>query len=94
MPFGLTNSPATFQRLMESSLGELNLTWCIICLGDIIVFSQTSEEHLRLGAVFDKIREAGLKLEPSKCGLFRKQINHLGHVVKGSQLTLGKFKQS
>ena len=44
MLFGLTNAPATFQRLMESCLDELHLTWCIIYLGDIIVFSQTPEE--------------------------------------------------
>ena len=82
MPFGLTNAPATFQRLMESCLGELNLSWCIIYLDDIIVFSQTPEEHLvRLQAVFDKLKAAGLKLKPSKCELFKKQINYLGHVV-------------
>ena len=46
MTFGLTNAPATFQRLMESCLGVLNLSWCIIYLDDIIVFSQTPEEHL------------------------------------------------
>ena len=46
MPFGFTNAPATFQRLMESCLDELNLSWCIIYLDDIIVFSQTPEEHL------------------------------------------------
>ena len=52
MPFGLINSPATFQRLMESCLGELHLNWCIIYLDDIIVFSRTPEEHLhRLKAV-------------------------------------------
>ena len=82
MPFGLTNAPATFQRLMESCLGELHLSWCIIYLDDIIVFSWTPEEHLvRLQAVFDKLKAAGLKLKPSKCELFRKQINYLGHVV-------------
>ena len=82
MPFGLTNAPATFQRLMESCLGELNLSWCIIYLDDIIVFSQTLEEHLvRLQAVSDKLKAAGLKLKPSKCELFKKQINYLGQVV-------------
>ena len=82
MPFGLTIAPATFQRLMESCLGGLNLSWCIIYLDDIIVFSQTAEEHLvRLQAVFDKLKAAGLKLKPSKRELFKKQINYLGHVV-------------
>ena len=82
MPFGFTNAAATFQRLMESCLGELHLSWCIIYLADIIVFSWTPEEHLvRLQAVCDKLKAAGLKLKPSKCELFRKQINYLGHVV-------------
>ena len=82
MPFGLTNAPATFQRLVGSCLGELHLSWCIIYLDDIIVFSQTPEEHLvMLQAVFDKLKAAGLKLKPSKCDLFKKQTNYLGHVV-------------
>ena len=82
MPFGLTNAPATFQRLMEFCLGELHLNWCIIYLDDIIVFSRTPEEHLhRLKAVISKSRTAGLKLKPTKCDLFRQQINYLGHVI-------------
>ena len=68
MPFGLTNAPATFQRLMKSCLGELHLNWCIIYLDNIILFSQTPEEHLhRLKVVFNKLKSAGLKLIPSKC---------------------------
>ena len=82
MPFGLTNAPATFQRLMESCLGELHLNWCSIYLDDIIVFSRTPEEDIhRLRAVFEKLKAAGLKLKPSKCDFFKKEIKYLGHVV-------------
>ena len=82
MPFGLTNAPATFQRLMESCLGELHLNWCIIYLDDIIVFSRTPEEHIhRLRAVFEKLKATGLKLKPSKCDFFKKEIKYLRHVV-------------
>ena len=82
MPFGLTNAPATFQRLMESCLGELHLNWCIIYLDDIIVFSRTPKEHIhRLKAFFEKLRAASLKLKPSKCDFFKKEIKYLGHLV-------------
>ena len=46
MPFGLCNAPPTFQRLMQNCLGELNLTYCLIYLDDLIVFSHTEEEGL------------------------------------------------
>ena len=97
MPFVLTNAPATFQRMMESCLGDLHLNWCIIYLDDIIFFSWTPEEHVhRLKAVFNKLRAAGLKLKPSKCDLFRKEIKYLENVVsnEGSLLTLTKSNLS
>ena len=82
MPFGATNAPATFQRLMESCLGDLNLNWCIIYLDDVVVYASSVKEHLvRLEAVFQKLKTAGLKLKPSKCELFKKSISYLGHVV-------------
>ena len=93
MPFGLTNAPATFQMLIESCLGELHLSWCIIYLDDIIVFTWTPAENLvRLQAVFNKLKAAGLKLKPSKCELFRKQINYLGHVVGHNGVTTDPIK--
>ena len=82
MPFGLTNVPATFQRLMESCLGELHLNWCIIYLDDIIIHLRTPEEHItRLRGVFERLRAAGLKLKPSKCTFFKDRIAYLGHIV-------------
>ena len=82
MPFGLTNMPATFQRLMESCLGDMHLKWVIIYLDDIIIFSKTPREHIeRLRSVFQKIHEAGLKLKPKKCEFFKTRISFLGHIV-------------
>ena len=82
MPFGLCNAPPTFQRLMLNCLGELNLTYCLIYLDDVIIFSWTEEEHLeRMHVVFDCLREHGLKLKPSKCDMFKSEINYLPHHV-------------
>ena len=81
MPFGLCNAPPTFQRLMQNCLGELNLTYCLIYLDDVII-SQTEEEHLeRMRVVFDCLREHSLKLKPSKCDVFKTELNYLAHHV-------------
>ena len=82
MPFGFTNAPATFQRLMESCLGDLHLNWCIIYLDDIIIYSKTPEEHIeRLEGIFAKLQKAGLTLKPSKCEFLKSRITYLGHIV-------------
>ena len=79
MPFRLTNVPATFQQLMETCLRYLNLNWCIIYLDDTVIFLKDPSSHLiRLEAIFKKLEHARLKLKPSKCELFHKQISYLG----------------
>ena len=68
LPFGLNNAPATFQRLMDLLLFELKWKTCLVYLDDVIIFAHTFEEHLHhLKEVFERFREAGLKLKPSKC---------------------------
>ena len=82
MPFGCTNGPATFQRLMNLTLAGLNYKICLVYLDDIILMSSTVEEHLeRLVLILERLRSAGLKLKPSKCKLLQKRISFLGHVV-------------
>ena len=82
MPFGLCNALATFQQLMQNCMGELNFIYCLIYLDDLIVFLQTTEEHLhQLRIVFDCLREYNLKLKPLKCSLFREEIDYLAHKV-------------
>ena len=82
MPFGLCNALATFQRLMQKTLGELNLMYCVIYLDDVIVFGHTEEEHLeRLRVVFERFHQFNLKLKPSKCSFFQSEIVYLAHHI-------------
>ena len=69
---------------MCNCLGDLNMTWCVVYLDDIIVFSENPKDHIvRLEAVFKKLATAGLKLKPSKCFFFKEEIDYLGHLVSG-----------
>ena len=82
MPFGLCNAPSTFQRLMELVLAGLHWSTCLVYLDDIIIFSHTMEDHFqKLEAVFQRLQQAGLKIKPRKCSLFRKSVHYLGHIV-------------
>ena len=90
MLYGLCNAPATFQRLMQNCLGELNLTYALIYLDDVIVFSRTEEEHLhRLRVVFGRFLEHGLKLKLSKCHFLQDQITFLGHEISADGMKPG-----
>lgn len=85
MAFGLTNAPATFQRLMEHCLADLNFKQCIVYIDDIIVYAKTFEEHVeRLEAVFRRLEKYGLKLKRSKCRFFQEQVKFLGHIISSS----------
>ena len=90
MPYGLCNAPVTFQRLMQNCLGELNLTYALIYLDDVIVFSRTEEEHLhRLRVVFACFLEHRLKLKPSKCHFLQDEITFLGHEISAEGMKPG-----
>lgn len=82
MPFGLCNSPATFQRLMQQCLGDQLTDSALVYLDDVIVFSKDFSAHLdHLEKVFQALGLYGLKLCPGKCQLFQKQVKFLGHKV-------------
>jgi len=89
MPFGLTCAPSVFQRLMDFVLCGLSHITCLVYLDDIIIFGRTFEEQLiRLSEVFDRIKTANLKLKPSKCSLFQRQVSFLGHVISETGIAM------
>lgn len=82
MPFGLCNSPSTLSRLLEDVLRGLQWEECLLYMDDIIVPGPSFTECLkRLEHIFQRLKNANLKLKPSKCNLFQKSVKFLGHVV-------------
>nr|XP_057906640.1 uncharacterized protein LOC131104002 [Doryrhamphus excisus]XP_057906648.1 uncharacterized protein LOC131104002 [Doryrhamphus excisus] len=82
MPQGITGAPATFQRLMEKAVGDMNLLEVLVYLDDLIVFGRTLEEHEeRLLKVLDRLAEVGLKISVDKCQFCLPKVQYLGHIV-------------
>jgi hypothetical protein len=77
MPFGHANAPASFQTCMAMALGQLSLA--LVYLNDIIVFSKSLTEHKeQLRTVFQKLQNAGFKLNHAKCKWFKSEIEVSG----------------
>jgi len=88
MPFGLNCALSIFKRLMDFVLCGLSHLTCLVYL-DIIIFERTFDEQLgRLDEVFNRIRNANLKLKPSKYSLFQRKVEFLGYVVSEAGIVM------
>ena len=71
MPFGVKNGPSAFSKLMTIVLSELLGSEVLVYLDDLIVYSETESQHFeRLGHVFERLRQANLKIKIRKCNFF------------------------
>lgn len=83
MPMGLTNAPATFQRMMEVILRPLLAKSVMVYLDDVIIFSRTPEEHLKhVREVLELLHKHHLRVSLKKCEWFKREMKFLGHMVK------------
>ncbi|XP_067655940.1 uncharacterized protein [Haliotis asinina] len=84
MPFGLCNAPSIFMELMNKVLEGMG-AFAIAYLDDILIFSQTQEEHLNhIKAVFKRLREHSLKLKLSKCTFTQRETKYLGFTINSN----------
>ena len=80
MPFGLRNAAQTFQRFIDRVLHGLHFAYAYI--DDVLVASNSEEEHREhLKLVFERFRDYGVVLHPSKCELGKPSLEFLGHIV-------------
>lgn len=79
---GLSTAPATFQRLMQTTMSDFMFQFLLVYLDDLLVYSKTFEEHLaHLDRLLQRIIDAGLKLRIDKCQFLRRQVTYLGHTI-------------
>lgn len=95
MPFGLKNAPATFQRLINRFKTGLPKVSILCYLDDIIILSQTFEQHLNdLEQVFVHLASYNLIANRDKCNFFKDEVKYLGHVITSSGIKVNPEKVS
>ena len=95
MPFGVTNVPATFQRLMNKIFREELDAFVLVYLDDILIFSQTLHEHIQhIRIALERLRTAKIYARLHKCEFFRDKKEYLGFDVsiQGVQPSPDKVK--
>ncbi|CAD6219706.1 GSCOCG00011524001-RA-CDS, partial [Cotesia congregata] len=80
MPFGFENAPAQFQRMMDSTFSGLKGVELFVYIDDLVSYAKMLPEHeARVQRLFNRLREAGLTLQPEKCKFFCPEVEYLGH---------------
>jgi hypothetical protein len=91
MPFGLTNAPAQFQAYMNEALAGLVDVTCIVYLDDVLIFSDTEEEHVtHVKEVLQRLRDARLFVKLSKCEWHTRRTEYLGYIVSSDGISIDK----
>lgn len=93
LPQGLSNSPASFMRMMMKIFGDQNFMSLLCYLDDLMSIAPTEDEALkRLEMIFQRLRAHNLKLAPKKCFLLRRSVRFLGHVVDSKGISTDPSK--
>lgn len=95
MPFGMTNSPGTFQYFMNDIFHDMNDLFVVIYLDDILIFSDNLEDHkVHVRKVLERLRKHNLHAKPEKCSFHTTEVEYLGVIItpEGVQMDPSKIK--
>jgi len=93
LPFGLSNAPSTFQRLMDQTLSKLKWTHSLVYLDDLLPIGKSFQEHNEsLELVLKALLEANLTVKPNKCDFGMTEVEFLGHKVSQEGISVNPEK--
>ena len=93
VPFGLSTAPGTFQRIMNSLFEDLLFSGVVIYLDDVLIYSKSMKDHMRLlEEVLNRLKKAGLKVNPGKCKFGVGELVFLGHTINKEGISTNKLK--
>lgn len=87
LPQGITNGPATFQRVINTILGPARWKYALAYIDDVIIYSHTFDEHLQhLASICSTLKTARFRLNPEKCEIARTHTDYLGHRIQHAEI--------
>jgi len=93
MSFGLTNAPASCQRMINKQFYEYLDIFIVVYLNDILIYSEMLEEYIQhVKKVLDKLRTAGLLLKPEKYNFHKDEVIFLGYIVEKDSIRIDLSK--
>jgi hypothetical protein len=95
MPFGLTNAPASFQDLVNSVLRPYLDRTCVVYLDDILIYSETEDEHVRhVSEILETLQKHNLFVKLEKCVFHQEEVEFLGYLVGKNGVRMDPAKVS
>jgi 2C-methyl-D-erythritol 2,4-cyclodiphosphate synthase len=93
MPFGLTNSPATFQDMMNHILKDLLDKGVVVYIDDILIYAKNKEKHDELvKEVLERLAKHDLVISPEKCNWSVKEVEFLGYIITPEGMRMAEYK--